>query len=322
MALENRKPVPADEALSTTGSRRRALALMLGAWRWLPAMPAGAESGAPVRLAISESVMGDVNLNDARAAMLIWIKQMTKDLNVVIDFNPRVFSTSEEIVDRTRRGQLDAIALNIVEYRQIADLLDPSQIVTVAGVAGQEQYLILAKQNSGIRELGDLKGRRLCALKSPRMCIAPGWLSTILDEGHYGPAEQFFGSVATVAKFSQVVLPVFFGQAEGCLTSKRGFDTMCELNPQVARDLRVLASSPPLVVMFYAFCKNYQSVQRGKLIRALSGLCDSPAGRQLATLFQFDELTVRDGSCLASALGILETAERVRSRRGAGTRRG
>ena len=183
-----------------------------------------------------------------------------------------------------------------------------------------EQYLILAKQNSGIGHLGDLKGGRLCLLKTPRMCLAPGWLSTILDEGRYGPAEQFFGSVATDAKFSRVVLPVFFGQADACLTSKRGFDTMGELNPQVSRDLRVLASTPPMAVIFYVFCKNYHSAQREKLIKALSGLCESPAGRQLATLFQFDALTVRDVSCLASALSILEAAERAHGRRAPGER--
>jgi len=320
--MENRKPAPIGEAPGATRSRRHALALMLGAWRWLPRALAAADGGAAVRLAISETVVGDVNLNDARAAMLIWIKRMTVDLNVVIEFNPKVFDTTEEILDRTRRGQLDAMALNIIEYRQIADLLDPSQIVTVAGAAGLEQYLILAKQISGIRQLGDLKGRRLSMLKTARMCVAPAWLSTILDEGHYGPAEQFFGPVALDAKFSRVVLPVFFGQAEACLTTKRGFDTMCELNPQVFRDLRVLASSPPLAVIFYAFRKNYHSVQREKLIGALSNLCESSAGRQLATLFQFGELTVRDGSCLASALAILEAAERIRSRRGAGNRKG
>ena len=320
--MDNGKRAPASEAPSGDCSRRRALAMMLGAWRCCCVVPAAADSGAPVRLAISESVMGDVNLNDARAAMLIWIKRMMADLNVVIDFNPKVFDTAEEIVDRARKGQLDAVALNVLEYRPIADLVDPSQIVTVAGAAGMEQYLILAKQNSGIAQLGDLKGRRLAMLKTPKMCIAPAWLSTILDAGHYGPAEQFFGTVATDAKVSRVVLPVFFGQAEAGLASKQGFDTMCELNPQVSRDLRVLATSPPLVVMFYAFCKNYQGAQRAKLIRALSSLCDSPAGRQLATLFQFDELTVRDGGCLASALGILEAADRVRSRRGAGNRKG
>ena len=90
---------------------------------------------------------------------------------------------------------------------------------------------------------------------------------------------------------------------------------MCELNPQVSRDLRVLASSPAMVVDFYIFRKNYDSAHREKVIRAMSSLHSSAAGRQLATLFQFDVLAVRDASCLASALGVLETAERARGRR-------
>ena len=320
MSIKNGKPSAVSETRGATRSRRHTLALMLGAGRWLPGALAAEGGGAPVRLAISESVLGDVNLNDARAAMLIWIKRMTQDLNLVIDL--KLLETTQQIVDRTRKGQLDAVALNVVEYRQIADLLDSSQIVTEAGAAGPEQYILLAKQNSGIRRLGDLKGRRLCALKTPKMCVASAWLATLLDEGHYGQSEQFFGSVVTDAKFSRVVLPVFFGRAEACLTSKRGFETMCELNPQVARDLIVLATSPVMVVNFYVFRKNYQSVLRERVIRALSSLRASPAGQQLATLFQFNQLAVRDARCLASVLNVLEAADRARGRRGAGVRKG
>jgi phosphonate transport system substrate-binding protein len=217
---------------------------------------------------------------------------------------------------------LDAVALNVVEYRQIAEVLDPSQIIAGAGEAGPEHYLLLAKRNSGIQQLGDLRGRRLCTLKSPKMCVADAWLTTILDEGHFGPSEQFFGSAITDTKVSRVVLPVFFGQADACLATKRGFDTMCELNPQVGKDLTVIASSPAMVVSFHAFRKNFHGASREKFSGVFFNLHSSAAGRQLATLFQFDDLTLRDGSCLASALGILDTAERARSRRGAGGRKG
>jgi ABC-type phosphate/phosphonate transport system substrate-binding protein len=261
-----------------------------------------------------------VNLNDARAAMQIWIREMTRDLGLVIDL--KLFSTTEEIVESVRKGQLDAVAVNVIEYRQIAEMLDSSQIVTTAGTAGLEQYIILAKSNSAIRQLGDLKGRRLSMLKSPKMCVAPFWLSTILEEGRYGSAEQFFGAVSTDSRFSRVVLPVFFGQTDACLTSKRGFDTMCELNPQVARDLKVLVGSPAMVVDFYVFRKNYQSAYREKVIKAISSLHSSAAGQQLATLFHFDELTVRDAGCLASVLSLLERAERTHNRPQAGRRKG
>ena len=275
----------------------------------MPGALAATDAGAPVRLAISESVVGDVNLYDARAAMQIWIKKMTQDLNLVLDV--KLFATTQEIVEGTLRGRFDCVALNVIEYRQVTDKLDSSRIVNAAGSAGLEQYVILVKQNSGIRQLGDLKGRRLCTLKTPKMCVAPTWLFTVLEDGHYGPAEHFFGSVATDTKFSRVVLPVFFGQADACLTSKRGFDTMCELNPQVAEDLTVIATSPAMVVTFYVFHKNYRSANRQRFIRVLSDLRGNAAGRQLATLFQFDDLTVRDSSCLASALRLLDKAERA-----------
>ena len=336
MAMENRTPEQAGKTSGAASSRRHAIALMWGAWRWLPGALGAAESGAlaaagsgalgaaepgvPIRMAMSESIVADVNLNDARVAMLIWIKKIGQELNVVVEFDPRVFDTSQQIVSRIRRGQLDAVALNIIEYRQAANDLDSGQVVCDAG--SFEQCVILAKRDSGFKQLGDLKGRRLCMLKTSKMCIAPAWLATILDEGHCGLEEEFFGSVVGDSKVSRVVLPVFFGQADACLTSKRGFDTMCEMNPQVARDLSVVASSPLMLASFYIFCKDFPRVSRQKLLGALTSVRIGAAGQQLATLFQFGELTVRDASCMVSALSVLDRAERARGRRGAGGRTG
>lgn len=314
--IANYIPVPGGASRAADVTRRRALAAILGASRWLPAAPAVADDRAPLRFGISESMVGDVNLNDARAAMSIWIQRIGKELNIAIE--PKILNTTQEIVDRTRKGQVDAVAVNVIEYRPIADLLDSRQVVTAAGVAGLVQYVILAKRNSGIRNLSDLKGRRLCRLTTPKMCVAPAWLFTLLEEGHHGPAERFFGPVVMDGKFSRVVLPVFFGQADACLTTKKGFDTMCELNPQVGKDLTVIASSPAMVVEFYIFRKNYLSVNREKLIMALLGMRASPAGGQLAALFQFEGMEVRDLRCLASALGVLDAADRAGSRPGGG----
>jgi len=116
-------------------------------------------------------------------------------------------------------------------------------------------------------------------------------------------------------------LPVFFGQADACVTSRRGFETMCELNPQVGRDLVTLASSPPLTVSFYIFRKNYRNSEREKVIKAISSLRRSPGGQELATLFQFEELAVKDAECLTSALNLLDRADRVRARQMGGGRK-
>jgi phosphonate transport system substrate-binding protein len=295
-------------------SRRSVLALMPGAWFWLPGALAVADGELPVRMGISDSQMVEVNLNDARAAMQIWVNRMNNDLKIPIDRSGNLIYTSQEIIEKVRRGELDAVALNILEYRQVADLLDSSQIISPAGVAGLEQYLVLVKRNGPVQSLADLRGRQLRMLTVPKMCVAPAWLFMLLEERHLGAPEQFFGALTTDAKASQVVLPVFFGKADACLTLKRSFDTICELNPQVAKELSVLAISPAMIVGFFIFQKNYRSLNREKVINALSGLRASPAGQQLNTLFQFDVLEVRGAGCLSAALGILDAADSIRRR--------
>jgi hypothetical protein len=172
-----------------------------------------------------------------------------------------------------------------------------------------------------VARLSDLRGRRLTILENARMCIAQAWLSTLLAEEHLGAAGQFFGSIAADSKPARVVLPVFFGQADVCLASKRTFDTMSELNPQVARELAPLAGSPPLVVTFYTFHRNCHGGERDRFAQVYASLPASAAGQQLATLFQFEKLAVRDAACLAPALAILETADRLRRGREGGMRK-
>jgi hypothetical protein len=74
-------------------------------------------------------------------------------------------------------------------------------------------------------------------------------------------------------------------------------------------------------VTFNAFHKNYHGAGREGFLRIYMDLPNNPAGRQLATLFQFQELVVRDATCLAPALAILDAADRVRVRQGGGDRK-
>jgi ABC-type phosphate/phosphonate transport system substrate-binding protein len=278
----------------------------------------GSPGAGAVRMAISESLVANVNLDDARAAMGHWLKQMEKDLKYEIEYPPHVFDTTEEIISRARSGRVDAVALNILEYRQIADCLDSSQVIAASPSSGMDRYVLLAK--SDLAQLGRLRGRRLCMLKAPKMCVAPAWISNVLDAAQLGSTEHFFGSVTQETKIPRVLLPVFFGQTDACITMKASFDTMCEMNPQVGKSLQIVAMSAPMVVTFYVYHKNFHSEARQEFTRVLSAFRTNAAAQQLATLFQFDQLSMLDAHCLRSALTELETADRSRGNRGAGSK--
>ena len=273
-----------------------------------------ADTGSALRMAISQTMVADVNLNDARAAMQTWIKKLETYVGVTIDIDPRIFVSSEEIMRGVRAGRLDAAALNVVEFRPIADLFDTGEIFVGTGASGPDEYVLLTRRDSDWKRLAHLKGRRLSMWTAPKMCVAPAWLATLLEEEHLGTAEEFLGGVSQSPKISAVVLPVFFRQADACVASRRGFETMCELNPQIARDLTAIAISPLLTTCFYAFRKGFHGATRDRFTSLHSTLLAGLAGKQLATLFQVDDLTVRDTGCLASSLSLLDRADRVHTK--------
>ena len=92
-------------------------------------------------------------------------------------------------------------------------------------------------------------------------------------------------------KVSAVVLPVFFRAADACLVTRQGFRTMSELNPQVGRQLREIAASPPLLPTVTCIRADYEPTIREIAVEAIREAGKNPASQQLLTVFQIGTLT-------------------------------
>jgi phosphonate transport system substrate-binding protein len=88
---------------------------------------------------------------------------------------------------------------------------------------------------------------------------------------------------------------------------------MSELNPQVGKQLRILAVSPEVVPSGFAFRSDYASPYRAQMLVEMGRLADSPAGQQILTLIQTDRIEDQPISCLASAFELLSTHQRLSS---------
>lgn len=294
-------------------SRRQALSALMGAGA-IRSLSAESEPAKVLRFGLSDSLRGDVNVSDARSAMAVWFKRIEQDMKVVLRYDPNIFEDIAILANRLKQGQLDAVGINIFEYRRLLAWLDPDQ-VTVPVQKTSLQYQLLVR-DAGISRLADLKGRRLTVLDTPPTCVALAWLSSLLSAEGLDSPQIFFSSLVKKTKPTQAVLPVFFGQAEACLTTKASFLTMGELNPQVSLKLRPLATSPELVTTLYAYRRDWKGLDRDLITRALEDLRSSPGGRQILTMFQSDRLVASKSSCLDSALAILARAERAAARKG------
>lgn len=280
---------------------------------------AAAEPG--LTLAISQALLPEANLSDARASMQIWLSWANREHNMPVHMAPGVFIPSAQLLGMIRAGQVDAFALDVLEYRQVTEFIDPRHMIGADyGAGGGDEYVLLVRQDADVKSLADLKGKRLVRHQSPTARLVDEWLA--VQQARAGlPADlSFWGAAQTEPKSSRVILPVFFKQADACVATRRAFTTMAELNPQVSQRLKVLASSQRMQTGGYFFQKTCPPAMRDKMLEAFSNLHKISYGQQVLTLFQSPPLVTLDTKSLQPSIDLLKEYERVM--KGAAKQRG
>lgn len=268
-----------------------------------------------LRIAVSENVAGQVNGNDLRAAIRTWAQAVARQTGVRIE--PEI-CTTQQLLQRVRNRQVDAFSLNILEFERVAAYADHELVLDSLQLPDGDEYLLLVHRSGGILSLGDLHGRSLLLYWNPRTCLARVWLDTLLASAHLEAAETFLGRIESNAKLSSVVLPVFFRQTDACLITKRGYRTLCELNPQLAAQLRPLATSPGFITAFLVFHKDSAPEMRHRFLQAITDLHKTIEGQQALMLFGGTHLVRADLSVLHSSLELLRTYEKLKGKPPAG----
>jgi ABC-type phosphate/phosphonate transport system substrate-binding protein len=266
----------------------------------------------PIRFAFSSSMFTDVNENDAKASVKAWGLALARERGVPMSTEPILLSGTARLEQALRTAAIDGAAVTTAEYLSLPSELQGTNLF-LSSIGGKftEEYLLLVHTGSSLSNLAGLQGHTVILFDNPRASLAPLWLDLILSQQGLGLATDYFGQISKAHKLAQVVLPVFFHQRDACVVTRRGFDTMCELNPQVRVQLRVLATSPALVPALGFIRRGYNSPLRKTLFSALQGLENSPAGTQVLTLFQSDQLHEEPVTLLDSARELVDARRRL-----------
>lgn len=261
----------------------------------------------PFRLAITSSIFTDVNENDIRAALKVWVKTFAEEQRIHVDPDPHMHRTLDDLIRYARANPVDGFGITTPEYAILRREMD-FDLFAAGSIGGQIEvvYILLVRQDSGLERLDQLAGRSLNVVDNPFMSLAVIWLDTALLEAKLKRTSRFFRQVTMDRKISQVVLPVFFGKVEACLVKQDGFEVMSALNPQLKKQLRILAASPPLVPAGLAFLRGSASSYRQQVLEAMPRLGDSPTGQQILELAQSEKFTVHNISCLDKSLKLLD----------------
>jgi phosphonate transport system substrate-binding protein len=290
--------------------------LLLGPAGNVPLLQAGslavADTNRVLHLGFSSTVFGNVNENDAKAAMKIWTQAIAKERGALIPTESQVLNGDEAIASAVRNKLIDAVTMTVEEYWVLGRAFMSTNAILGANAGlATEEYLLLVRRDGSFGRIDDLRGRSLAFFQNARTSLAPVWFETLLLKSGLGKTPQFCGRVTHGTKLTQAVLSVFFRQADACVVTRRGFETMIELNPQVGQQLKILVSSPPIVPVVFVFRADYADPFEDEIIAEIENVHSTVADQQVLTLFQCDGLQVRPISVLDTALELLATHARL-----------
>jgi phosphonate transport system substrate-binding protein len=244
-----------------------------------------------VRFAFSRNMFRDINENDARAAMKVYATTIGEANQIDVRSGPTYLDGTNAIAVALRLRQFDIISLTAEEFLSLEDQgLDGPFLLSMANQSVTEEYVLLTRADSPLGTVADLPGHSLIISRDLRTLLAPLWLEVLCREHGLGPASQVFSQITSATKPSQAVLPVFFGKVDACVTTRSGWEVMGELNPQVKKQLRIVAMSGPLVPGMSCFRRDLPATFKDRVLEAARGSRDKPSFKQLMALFKCDEV--------------------------------
>lgn len=259
-----------------------------------------------LRVGYSTKFLGDVSLADAKVAIELWTKEMSKSSLMKMQPKTFIFDDLQTMVTALKNRDIDMVTLTAMDYIKIKDrvAIDPTLVASKRGAVGGDELCLIVRRDQGMTDVKHLRGKRLI-MHAYMLDSAYLWLNTIIYRDKRSQKEKFFSSIQEVSKATQAVLPVFFKQADAVVVSKSTFETMAELNPQLAKEMMIIHSSEKLMYGMICINRSLNSAIKKDVLYGATNMQRSSAGKQILTLFQIEHITTYKPAMLQNTLILL-----------------
>jgi phosphonate transport system substrate-binding protein len=265
-------------------------------------------------VAISVETLAGENVNDARAAYRVWLREVANQYGVkTAEPVPDIFISSDDLIRDVRQDTIDCYGVTALEFAKIADLTDPDSLVVQDYFSDGMEYVLIVHNQSRFKSLSDLRGANIISHHHRDMVLLQPWLSTTLADNNLPAPESFFASQKFNASLTQVVLPVFFRRFDGACLARQNWETAKELNPQLGRDLRPLLVSPKVIPIVFGFRRGTNPNSRKALIDSIQRISTITAGAQIVALYQSKGFVVRSISAMKTTLEMIRKYDRLKA---------
>ena len=245
------------------------------------------DAGNCFRLGVIADTFSGVNQNDARIALNVLLaKQLKKEFRED-ETETIIYPDIHAAIQDSKDGKLDLLTLPTLDYIQVKNKIQMTpEMISGVGPEKEQSYILLVNKKSNFRSLSQLKNKNLIVEKGVSGKLALKWIDTLLLERSLPESKSFFREIKQVEKTSRALLPVFFGQADGCIVRNVAFETMAELNPQVGKNLKVLDKSPVFGSVLLCFSPGIEPKLAKSIRNFIQKMPDNVEHRQVLLLFQ------------------------------------
>ena len=224
---------------------------------------------------------------DVKAVLELHCEEVARSMEVTTTSEVILFPSLESMIVALKNQQLEMVSMPSIDYLKVRETIPliPS-FVGIRSVGPGIDYVLITRNDSGIRSLADLKSKSLLLPQASRYEPAHVWLDVLIKRIGETDRDKYFGYVRELNKVSSAIMEVFFGQADAAIVTRHGLSLAQELNPQMQSQLLVLLESPNLSDSVVSLLPNMPDKFQNDAIQAMHELSDSKTGRQLFTIFR------------------------------------
>ena len=243
------------------------------------------------RFIYSKELFFNTKTEDAIALTKIFTEKVKKQNGIEDEAEIVICKNDEELIDATKTN-FDFVLSTTVALVRLLKIgnVKPVLVNQTQGSYGFVYYLVTRKDKN-INHLSDLKNRKLNILARSDGQTPSLWLEKILRDNKLPVKNRFFEEITFDYKPTNILLPVFFNKLDAAVITKESFDVMCVLNPNIKKDLNILATSKTLLFGVLSFDTKSKNKEREKFIYDILTTMENDAdGRQFLSLFSLDKI--------------------------------
>lgn len=213
------------------------------------------------------SLGGHVSRVDFQSAIEFWLNEFAPGLNIQ-PATARMFDRMENLSQAFDAGEVDFILappillVQHVDRNKLANGFYGTSLST-------DQYgaVILSRKDAQIKQLQQLKGKKLLLVKNDD--LGATFLDTLSLKNLRQTYSKVFSHIDFKDKQSELILGLFFKQADVGVGDKEMLNVMSEMNPQIREAVEVIAEFPTKSINYGFFHRDYPDELRKKITTAV-----------------------------------------------------